>query len=214
MITFFEKTSYFIIFPTSKSFYFFAKSLKIKAEKTFSRNTTIWYVFCSKFATFSDFEVIFRKPIFFSKKTQILNLTISVAIYVLQFGEKRERDGQTSVKKTFALSGRFSSHIMKMVENNKWSKPFNFPLIPHISGFETAVVCHPNCGRPSHHSEFNKIFYTCIFSSIWKWRVQQNFAQKRLIFWDKSDLCILSRSSQNFIITKRMFAKFNFCKKQ
>ena len=38
---------------------------------------TIWYEFCSKFFIFIDFEkiqVIFQKLIFFSKKTQNLNV--------------------------------------------------------------------------------------------------------------------------------------------
>ena len=37
--------------------------------KTFSRNNIIWYAFCSKFATFTDFDKI---KYFLFKKKQIL----------------------------------------------------------------------------------------------------------------------------------------------
>ena len=78
-------SSYFLIFPTFEVFCFRPKNFIMKAEKTFSRNITIWYSFVSKFATFIDFEkksVFFKKPFYFSWKTQTLNvlrnLTISV----------------------------------------------------------------------------------------------------------------------------------------
>ena len=86
---FFSKHCFFIFLNISyfkNSLIFRQKHLIFRAEKTFSRNHTISNAFCSKFATFSDFEknsgFFFEKPIYFSKKLQILNVSRILAIPV------------------------------------------------------------------------------------------------------------------------------------
>ena len=68
-VFFLQRNSAFIIFSKiSKTQNFLINLLTNhinRAETTYLRIETIWYAFCSKFATFSDFE----KPIFFQKKT-------------------------------------------------------------------------------------------------------------------------------------------------
>ena len=92
MKTFFcQKTlssSFFLKFPNWKfADFLFKKSLMIRAGKTILQNSTIWYAFYSKFATFSDFEkkIMFflEKPIYFSKKTQNFEKSYYLS-YILQ----------------------------------------------------------------------------------------------------------------------------------
>ena len=65
---FFKKTvssSHFLVFPTLKIFW---KNLTISVEKAFLRNSTIWYAFYKKCATFSEFE---ENQGFFWKKKRL-----------------------------------------------------------------------------------------------------------------------------------------------
>ena len=60
-------SSNFVIFPNFKQVFliiFFQKKMTMKVEKKFSRNNIHWYIFDSKFSTFTDFE---KKLKFFSK---------------------------------------------------------------------------------------------------------------------------------------------------
>ena len=70
---FFEKILFmkFNFFKIKNYLILLQKNIAIKVEKTFLRNSIIWYAFNSKFATFNDFEeksCFFWKPIYFFKK--------------------------------------------------------------------------------------------------------------------------------------------------
>ena len=60
-----------------------------QAEKTFSRNIMIWYVFYNNLGSFTDFQKLqvffWKRPIYFLKKNNFRNYlrnpTISVAVY-------------------------------------------------------------------------------------------------------------------------------------
>ena len=65
-------SSYFLILPTFKIFWFFCQiNLIMRAENKFLRNISILYAFYSKFTTFSDFKkvkILFLKTHLFVKK--------------------------------------------------------------------------------------------------------------------------------------------------
>ena len=114
----------------------------MRAEKTFLRNITKWYILYSKFTTFTDFKnarFFFEKPIYFFNKTkfwtfwEILLFSSHSTANLLQFDEKidlqtreqpmlaplRELNWQTSGKKTHPFEKNFAFHIFKMAQNNK-----------------------------------------------------------------------------------------------
>ena len=62
MKSFFSKNTFSSCFFLSNFSNFFAKNFTINVGKTFRRNSIIWCVFCSKLATFTDFE---KNHIFF-----------------------------------------------------------------------------------------------------------------------------------------------------
>ena len=155
MKTFFSRKkilswSYFVIFPNFKIFWFFAKKLIIRAEKTFLRNHTTWYAFYSKFATFIKFgkisSFLSKNSSIFSKKnlsfercyfSRILRKIcfdlVKKTFTFRNMNEHRERNWQISGKKSELdhLNGRFCFHILKnMAQNNelhlRYSSIFRF----------------------------------------------------------------------------------------
>ena len=124
-------SSCFVIFPTLKFFWFFAKNLIIRIIKTFLRNHTIWNTFSGKFSNlsvFEKFQVFFQKFICFLKKLnfwtfwEVLFFQSHSTASFLRIGEKkistrkvnerceRERNWQISNKKRTHLSGWFCAH--------------------------------------------------------------------------------------------------------
>ena len=99
-----SSSSYFLIFPFSKIFWFLPKNIIIKAEKAFLRNVAIWYVFTYSTANLPPVAILKKfkfflkkKHLFFQKKTQILNVLRNVTFSthstanVLQIWWKREQ---------------------------------------------------------------------------------------------------------------------------
>ena len=121
-----------------KSFQFLQK-FTFKVKKTFSRNKIIWYAFYNKFAPLNRFWKIrffSKNPTFFKKKPKIRQgcqnciLRVQKIFKFWKIFPIRERTpvrnenpiGKHRVRKTSdldVLSGRFSSHIKNMTENNK-----------------------------------------------------------------------------------------------
>ena len=76
----FSKILFLHIFSNSFKFenflVFLQKNFTMKVEKTFLRNITIRYVFCSKFPTSKDFEkfkFFSKEPIYFLKEPKFLS---------------------------------------------------------------------------------------------------------------------------------------------
>ena len=140
-----------IIFPNLKFlfFWFLQKTLNSGGKKTFLWNN-IWYVFYSKFATFTNFVKIQffpKKPIFvhFEKSycfSRILRqFCYNLVIKIFHGRNRRTSDTftsdiinwQVSVKITFGLCGWFSSHIINMAEIMSVQKS-EYTLLSLING--------------------------------------------------------------------------------